>query len=86
MKDIKNNLTKWMYWFLFAISVIAVYKLLDNFAIITHTIGEFINIIAPFLGGLLIAYILYIPASRIEKGFKKSKNKLIKRNARKIGT
>lgn len=85
MKDIKNNITKWMYWFLFAISVIAVYKLLDNFAIITQVIGEFINVIAPFLGGLLIAYILYIPASRIERGFKKSKNKLFKKNARKLG-
>lgn len=85
MKDIKNNLTKWMYWFLFAISVIVVYKVLDNFAIITRTIGEFINVIAPFLGGLLIAYILYIPASRIERGLKKSKSKLIKRNARKLG-
>lgn len=85
MKDIKNNLTKWMYWFLFAISIIVVYKLLDNFAVITRIIGEFVNIIAPFLGGLLIAYILYIPASRIERGFKKSKNKLVKRNARKLG-
>jgi len=85
MRDIKNNITKWMYWFLFAISVIAVYKLLDNFAIITQTIGEFINVIAPFLGGLLIAYILYIPASRIERGLIKSKNKLIKNNARKLG-
>jgi predicted PurR-regulated permease PerM len=85
MKDIKNNITKWMYWFLFAISVIAVYKLLDNFAIITQSIGKFINVIAPVLGGLLIAYILYIPASRIEKVFKKSKNKLLKKNARKLG-
>lgn len=85
MKEIKNNITKWMYWFLFAISVIAVYKILDNFAIITQTIGGFINVIAPFLEGILIAYILYIPASRIEKRFKKSKNKLIKKNARKLG-
>ena len=85
MKEIKNNLTKWMYWFLFAISVIVVYKLLDNFTAITSAIGEFLNIIAPFLGGLLIAYILYIPASRIEKGFNKSKNKLLKKNSRKLG-
>ena len=85
MRSIKNNLTKWMYWFLFAISVIVFYKLLDNFAIITQTIGGFINIIVPFLGGLLIAYILYIPASRIERTFQKSKNKLIRKNSRKLG-
>ena len=86
MKNIKSNITKWMYWFAFAISIIVVYKLLDNFTEIRQVIGRFFNVIAPFIGGLLIAYILYIPASRIEKGFKKSKNKLIKRNARKIST
>ena len=31
MKEIKKNLSKWMYWFLLAISVILVYKVLDNF-------------------------------------------------------
>ena len=86
MKDIKSNITKWMYWFIFAISIIVFYKLLDNFTAIGQAIGGFFNVIAPFLGGLLIAYILYIPASRIEKGFRKSKNKLIRRNARKIST
>lgn len=86
MKDVKNNITKWMYWFLFAVSVIVVYKLLDNFAEISEAIKGFFNVITPFLGGLLIAYILYIPASRIEKKFKKSKNKLVRKNARKLGT
>ena len=73
MKRIKNNLTKWMYWFLLAISIISVYKLLDNFSTITKAIGGFINVIAPFLGGLLIAYILYIPASKIENTLRKIK-------------
>lgn len=86
MKNIKSNITKWMYWFAFAISIIVVYKLLDNFTEIRQAIGGFFNVIAPFIGGLLIAYILYIPASRIEKGLKKSKKKLIKKNARKIST
>lgn len=85
MKNVRNNLSKWMYWFLFAVCVIVIYKLLDNFALITQAVKKFINIIAPFLGGLLIAYILYIPASRFEKSFRKSKNKLVKKNARKLG-
>lgn len=85
MKGIKNGLTKWMYWFLFAVSVIVIYKVLDNFAIITSAIGEFINIIAPFLSGLLIAYILYIPASKVERKLEKSKNRLLKKNSRKLG-
>ena len=85
MRRIKNNLTKWMYWFLLAVSIISVYKLLDNFAPITKAIGGFINVIAPFLGGLLIAYILYIPASKVEKSLEKSKNKIIRKQAGKIG-
>jgi predicted PurR-regulated permease PerM len=82
MNEIKSNLKKWMFWFVFAIGVISIYKLLDNFGTITSAIGEFINIIMPFLGGLLIAYILHFPASRIEKRFKKSKNKFISKKAR----
>ena len=86
MKNVKSNITKWMYWFVFAISIIMVYKLFDNFTEIRQEIKGFLNVIAPFIGGLLIAYILYIPASRIEKAFRKSKNKMIRKNARKLST
>lgn len=82
MNEIKSNFKKWMFWFVFAIGVISIYKLLDNFGTIAGAIGEFINIIMPFLGGLLIAYILHFPASRLERGLKKSKNKLVSKKAR----
>lgn len=82
MNEIKNNLKKWMFWFVFAIGVISIYKLLDNFGTITSAIVEFINIIMPFLGGLLISYILHFPASRFERGLKKSKSKLVSKKAR----
>ena len=82
MKEIKKNLSKWMYWFLLAISVILVYKVLDNFTAIGEVIGNFFSIIAPFLSGLLLAYLLYIPASRIEKAF--SRSKVFKKRARGI--
>lgn len=82
MKEIKNNIKKWMYWFVFALGVISIYKLLDNFGTITSAIGGFINIIMPFLGGLLIAYILHFPASKLEKSLRKSKTKLISKKAR----
>ena len=73
MKVIKKNLSKWMYWFLLGVAIILVYKFLDNFTAIGNIIGNFLDVIAPFLAGTLIAYLLYIPASRIEKGLKKSK-------------
>ena len=82
MKEVKKNLSKWMYWFLLAVSVILVYKFLDNFSIITKTIGNFFNVIKPFLAGVLLAYLLYIPASRIEKAF--SRSKVFKKKARGI--
>ena len=82
MKAIKQNLSKWLYWFLFAIAIILVYKFLDNFTAISEVIGNFFDVIAPFLTGALLAYLLYIPASKIEKGFVKSKAKFIKKRAR----
>ena len=82
MREIKKNLSKWMYWFLLAISVILVYKILDNFTSIGNAISNFFSVITPFLSGLLLAYLLYIPASRIEKGFSKRKNKFVRKRAR----
>lgn len=82
MKEIKRNLSKWMYWFLLAVSIILVYKVLDNFTAIGGAIGNFFNVITPFLSGTLLAYLLYIPASRIEKKFTRTKKKVLKRRAR----
>lgn len=85
MKEIKRNFSKWMYWFLFAVSVIIVYNVLGNIAAVTSAITRFFDIIAPFLIGMLIAYILYLPASAIEKKLKKSKIKIISKKARALG-
>ena len=82
MENVKKNLSKWMYWFILAVAVILVYKFVDNITSIGDIIKNFFNIISPFLTALLIAYLLYIPASRIENRFKKSKSKFIKRKAR----
>ncbi len=84
MNEIKKNFSKWMYYFLLAVSIILVYKFLDNFTAIGQAIKRFFDIIAPFLTGTLLAYLLYIPASRIEKKFEKTKRKFIKKRARGI--
>ena len=84
MNEVKKNFSKWMYYFLLALAIIIVYKFLDNFTAIGQAIGKFFDVIAPFLTGGLLAYLLYIPASRIEKGFEKSKRKFIKKKARGI--
>ena len=84
MNEIKKNLSKWMYYFLLAVAIIFVYKFLDNVTAIGQAINGFFDVIAPFLAGTLLAYLLYIPASRIERGFQKSKKKFIKKRARGI--
>ena len=84
MNEVKKNFSKWMYYFLLALAIIILYKFLDNFTAIGQAIGKFFDVIAPFLTGGLLAYLLYIPASRIEKGFEKSKRKFIKKKARGI--
>lgn len=82
MNEIKKNLSKWMYYFLLAVAIIFVYKFLDNVTAIGQAISGFFDVITPFLAGALLAYLLYIPASRIEKLFEKSKRKFIKKKAR----
>lgn len=75
--------TKWLYWFTFAVAVIVVYKTVDNIGQITNWLGELLGILAPFATGILISYILYIPCSKIESIYKKSKKvKIISKKAR----
>lgn len=81
MKE-KKNWTKWIYWFTFAVAVIAVYKTLDNFKDISKWFGGLISILMPFFMGILIAYLFYIPCRQIEKLFKKIKFKFINKRAR----
>lgn len=84
MKEKKNIWTKWLYWFIFAVAVISVYKTLDNFNEIGNWFKNFFDIVMPFLIGILIAYLLYIPARKIENKIKKNKMEIISKKARGI--
>ena len=84
MKEGKNSLRKWTYWFLFAVAVITVYKTLDNFTAIGEFLKKLFGILMPFIMGGLIAYILYIPCRKIESTLRKSKLKLLNKRARGI--
>ena len=82
MSEIRNHFKKWIYWFLLGVAIIIVYKALDNFGDVVDVIGKFFGIISPFFVGIFIAYLLYIPCKKMEEAYKKSKRKLIKKNAR----
>lgn len=77
MKEEKHVIRKWIYWFTLALAIIVIYKVLDNFTNVTNWIVNLFKILAPFVGGILIAYILYLPCEKLEKrilGNKKNKN------------
>ena len=76
----KKNVTKWFYWFTFAVAVIAVYKTLDNFSEIAKFIGTVFAVIMPFLIAIIIAYLFYTPSAKLEALFKKSR--ILKKKAR----
>ena len=77
------TLTRWLYWFTFAVAVILVYKTVTSLEQIMSGIGTFIKNLAPFGAGLLMAYILYIPCRKVEMTYKKVKKvKLISKKAR----
>ena len=66
MEKEKRVITKWIYWFTFAVAVIAVYKTLDNFSDITNWIKGLINTLYPFIMAVIIAYLFYIPCRSLE--------------------
>lgn len=83
MEEKKRPIRKWLYWFLFAVAIIAVYKTLDNFTAIGNWICNLLDVLMPFLIGILIAYLLYIPSRKIEGIYAKIKKpKFIAKKAR----
>lgn len=76
MKEEKKiNSGKWIFYFSIALAVIVIYKILDNFTSVTAWISKLLGVLAPFIGGFLIAYILYLPCKKIEDLLKKTKPK-----------
>ena len=81
-KDKIMGTKRWLYWVSIGIVLIIIYKLLDNFTGIGEWISNFFSVLAPFIEGVLIAYILYTPCKKLEKSFKKKKSKFLRKHAR----
>lgn len=80
MKKDKKCISKWMYWFSFALALILVYKILDSFSDIKTWFSNLFSVLSPFIVGIIIAYILYIPSRKFEQMYEKVK--FIKKRAR----
>lgn len=84
MEEIKQGWKKRISWLLIALTVVIVYKMLDNFSNVTEWFGTFFRILKPFFAGLLISYILFMPCKKIENALSKSKLKFVKKKAMRI--
>lgn len=80
MKKDKKVVSKWMYWLSLGTILIIIYKLLDSFSTISSGISKLCSILSPFIVGIIIAYILYLPSKKIELFY--SKIKFIRKKAR----
>lgn len=72
MKE-KNKLKFWISWFMFAILIIISYRLLDKFDTFSIWFKNTTSIFMPFISAILLAYLLYMPCSKLEKLFQKIK-------------
>lgn len=77
---------KWIGLFSFCVMLIVVYKTLDNFSSIFSWIGNFSQIIMPFILAVIVAYIFYIPCKKIENIYSKSKIKFVVKKRRGLST
>ena len=82
MERDNKELIKWMPAFIFAVLLIIIYKILDNFLEISYVFNNFIKIISPVLIGILISYLLYIPCRKLEVMYNKSKVRFISKGSR----
>lgn len=82
MEELKQGWKKRISWLVIAIIVVFFYKMLDNFSNIQEWFVSFMKILKPFMVGLLLSYILYIPCKKIECLLNKSKIKIIAKKSR----
>lgn len=79
----ENNAKKWIFYFSIIAAAIILLKILENVANITNWIAQLFTILAPFVGGILIAYILYLPCKKVENTYKTtSKKNFLNKHAR----
>lgn len=83
-RESKHGIRRWIYWFLLGLGLIMVFKFFDNIDGLADIIANFFSVIAPFIGALITAYILYLPCSKIEYIIKRlSKSKEIDDSSKK---
>lgn len=78
----KSEWKKWFFWFSFAVASITVYKTIDSVSEVLSGISNLMNLLMPFVMGILVSYMFYIPSKSIEKTYNTSNVKLLKKHSR----
>ncbi len=72
---------KWIVAFVFAVAVIAVYKTFDNISNVLNGIGVVLGALKPFFIAFIIAYIINMPAKRLQKSLLKINKPFFEKHA-----
>ena len=75
---------RWLWYFSLLAALIVVFKLCDNLGKVVGAIGFILNILSPFVAGLLIAFLLHHPSLWIEKQIQRLKGRFWQVTARPI--
>lgn len=68
--------------FVFGTALIAVYKTFDNFRYVLSFVGDVFSALTPFIIGAMIAYVLNLPAKKLEKFISKCKLGFIRKKSK----
>lgn len=72
----------YLIFFIFAVAVIIAYKFFDQIGVLFGYLSTLMSILSPFIIGLLIAFVLYIPVTKLENLIKKIKKPFFPNHAR----
>lgn len=81
MEKIKTG-RKWLWWFSLGGALIILYKLSGSLSGIWDVLGTLLGILAPFVAGFFLAFLLYGPSNWLEKRFLRCRKKFWQRMAR----
>ncbi len=79
-----KNFAQSLYLFLVGFALIVVYKMFDSLGEIGSMVEKLFSILTPFVVGFVIAFLLYLPAKKIENLFLRGKAKIWGKVARPV--
>ncbi len=73
---------RWWAALLWALAVVVIFRLISAPSMMLHYVGKIFDILSPFVGGLIIAFLLYRPCNAIERLIRKAKAPFWQKTAR----